>query len=55
MARVDQLSRQPEFYNTALNNCTTNIVALIDGGLPKGQRLGMDWRIVFSGHVDEFG
>ena len=55
MDRVAALSRRPEFYNTALNNCTTNIIALINGGLPKDQRLRMDWRVVFSGHVDEFG
>ena len=54
MDRVAKLSEQPEFYHTVFNNCTSNIVSVIDGGLPKDQQLGMDWRLLFSGHADEF-
>ena len=36
------------------NNCTSNIVRIIDRGLPRGQRLGLSWRLLFSGYADEF-
>ncbi|MDB5396581.1 MAG: hypothetical protein JWM91_4087 [Rhodospirillales bacterium] len=54
MERAEALAKRPEFYNTALNNCTSNIVRIIDGGLPRGQRLGRDWRLLLSGYADEF-
>jgi hypothetical protein len=54
MERAAKLAREPEFYNTVFNNCTSNIVSLIDGGLPRGERLGMSWRLLFSGYADEF-
>lgn len=54
MDRAAKLSRKPEFYNTVFNNCTSNIVSLIDAGLPRGKRLGMNWRLLFSGYADAF-
>ncbi len=54
MDRAGKLSQEPEFYNTVFNNCTSNIVSLIDGGLPRGERLGMSWRLLFSGYADAF-
>jgi hypothetical protein len=50
VARVNQISRQPEFYDTLQNNCTTNIVDLINqlqpGTIPE------DIRILLPGHSD---
>ena len=54
MDRAEALAERPEFYATATNNCTTNIVRIIDGGLPRGQRLGRDWRLLISGYADAF-
>jgi hypothetical protein len=54
MNRAATLAEQPEFYNTLTNNCTSNIVRIIDGGLPRGQRLGASWRLLFSGYADAF-
>jgi hypothetical protein len=54
MDRAEALAERPEFYNTIFNNCTTNIVRIIDGGLPRGQRLGHNWRLLLSGYADEF-
>jgi hypothetical protein len=54
MSRAAALGRQPEFYNTLTNNCTSNIVRIIDRGLPPGQRLGASWRLLFSGYADAF-
>ena len=54
MARATALAERPEFYNTLTNNCTSNIVRIIDRGLPRGQRLGLSWRLLFSGYADAF-
>ena len=49
-ARVNEIARQPEFYDTISNNCTTNIVDLINelrpGAIPK------DIRVLLPGHSD---
>ena len=49
-ARVNEISRQPEFYDTLTNNCTTNIVDLINelrpGAIPQ------DIRVLLPGHSD---
>jgi len=51
VARVNQIARQPEFYDTLSNNCTTNIVALVNqlqpGTIPE------DVRILLPGHSDK--
>jgi len=54
MDRATALAERPEFYNTVTNNCTSNIVRIIDRGLPRRQRLGLSWRLLFSGYADEF-
>jgi hypothetical protein len=54
MDRATALAERPEFYNTLVNNCTSNIVRIIDRGLPKAQRLGLSWRLLFSGYADAF-
>lgn len=50
VARVNQIARQPEFYDTLNNNCTTNIVDLINelkpGAIPQ------DIRVLLPGHSD---
>lgn len=52
VARVNEIARQPEFYNTLRNNCTTNIVDLINelqpGTIPE------DVRVLLPGHSDKF-
>ena len=49
-ARVNEIARQPEFYDTITNNCTTNIVDLINelrpGAIPQ------DIRVLLPGHSD---
>jgi hypothetical protein len=54
MDRATALAERPEFYNTVTNNCTSNIVRIIDRGLPRGKRLGASWRLLFSGYADAF-
>lgn len=54
MDRATALAERPEFYNTLTNNCTSNIVRIIDRGLPRSQRLGLSWRLLFSGYADAF-
>jgi hypothetical protein len=54
MDRATALAERPEFYNTLTNNCTSNIVRIIDRGLPRAQRLGLSWRLLFSGYADAF-
>ncbi|MCA9134844.1 MAG: DUF4105 domain-containing protein, partial [Planctomycetales bacterium] len=50
VARVNEIARQPEFYNLLSNSCTTNIVDLVNdlrpGSIPD------DIRIVLPGHSD---
>ena len=54
MDRATALAERPEFYNTLTNNCTSNIVRIIDRGLPRRDRLGLSWRLLFSGYADAF-
>ncbi len=50
VARVNQIARQPEFYDVVSNNCTTNIVDLVNqlrpGSVPD------DIRVLLPGHSD---
>ncbi len=52
LARVNQISRQPEFYDLVSNNCTTNIVDLVNQIRP-GTLMG-DIRILLPGQSDRF-
>ncbi len=50
MQRVNDLARQPEFYNTLTNNCTTNIRNHINRLTP--DRVPYDYRVLLSGYSD---
>jgi hypothetical protein len=49
--RVNGLAKQPEFYDTITNNCTTNIVAHINRIRPN--RVMTDVRVLLPGYSDE--
>ena len=49
--RINQLHRQPEWYNALTNNCTTNIALSAAKGQGKPARF--DWRILLNGKMDE--
>jgi hypothetical protein len=50
LCRANQLSAQPEFYNTLTNNCTTNIVQHINRIKP--YRVAYDLRVLLPGYSD---
>jgi hypothetical protein len=50
LARVNQLAKKPEFYDTLLNNCTTNIVQHINRIKPN--RIVADVRVLLPGYSD---
>jgi hypothetical protein len=50
MTRVNKLARQPEFYNTLTNNCTTNIVRHVNHLAP--HKVPMDYRVLLPGYSD---
>jgi hypothetical protein len=49
--RVNQIYRQPEFYNTLTNNCTTNIVDHINHLAPG--KIPYDYRVLLPGYSDQ--
>ena len=51
MRRTNQLARQPEFYNTFTNNCTTNIVRHINR--LGTRKLPYNWQVIFPGDFDK--
>ncbi len=51
MGRVNQIAREPEFYDTLTNNCTTNIVSHIERIRPN--RLALDVRMLLPGYSDQ--
>jgi hypothetical protein len=50
MRRVDKLEREPEFYNTIMNNCTTNIRRHINEIAPN--KIPYDQRVLLPGLSD---
>lgn len=54
LTRASRLMREPEFYHTAVNNCTTNIVRHIND-LREGTTgtVPYDWRMIFPARSDE--
>lgn len=50
MRRAQALERRPEFYNTFLNNCTTNILDPVDEIAPG--RIPFGWEVVLPGYSD---
>ena len=51
LQRVNELNRQPEWYNAVTNNCTTNIAVAAAEAQHKEVR--DDWRILLNGKMDE--
>jgi hypothetical protein len=51
MRRVNKLAREPEFYNTLTNNCTTNIRNHINHLWP--DRVPYDYRVLLPGNSDK--
>jgi len=52
LERVNEIARQPEFYDTLTNNCTTNIVRHINRIRPN-RLMAADPRLLLSGYADE--
>ena len=51
LGRVNEIAREPEFYDTITNNCTTNIVRHINRIRPN--RVMADFRMLLPGYSDE--
>ena len=51
LRRVNKLVREPEFYNTLTNNCTTNVRQHINHLAP--DRVPLDYRVVLPGYSDQ--
>ena len=51
LARVNQLAKTPEFYDTLSNNCTTNIVRHVNALSPN--RVPYDARVLLPGYADQ--
>jgi hypothetical protein len=51
LRRSQQLLREPEFYDSLTNSCTTNIVEHVRLLYPG--RIPLDWRVVFPGYAGE--
>lgn len=50
LARANKLQREPEFYDTLRNNCTTNLVQHVNKLRPG--KIPFDWRVILPGHSD---
>lgn len=50
LQRLNSLSREPEFYDSLRNNCTTNLVQHVNTLSPGKIRL--DYRVLLPGHSD---
>jgi len=53
VAEMDKLVNNPEFYNALTHNCITTI-ELHANAIEPGNQFPMDWRIIASGHVDDY-
>ena len=51
LERVNELHRQPEWYNAVTNNCTTNID--VSASQAQDKRTVYDWRVLLNGKMDE--
>ncbi|MEQ8789748.1 MAG: DUF4105 domain-containing protein [Pirellulaceae bacterium] len=51
MRRVNEIHQQPEFYDTLVNNCTTNIVDHINNLAPG--KVPSDYRVLLPGYSDQ--
>jgi hypothetical protein len=50
LQRANKLKREPEFYNTATNNCTTNVVNHINKLWPN--RIAYNVQVILPGYSD---
>jgi hypothetical protein len=50
LTRANQVAKQPEFYDTLLNNCTSNIVRHVNRIKPN--RIVADYRVLLPGYSD---
>lgn len=48
---MNALVRRPQFYNTLLRNCTTEVMRILRAA---GRRVPLDWRILVSGYVPQY-
>ena len=51
LRRADRLRRRPEFYNTLVNTCTTNIVSHLEQVARRD--VPLDLRVMLPGYADE--
>jgi hypothetical protein len=51
LRRANTLAARPEFYNTASNNCTSNLIAHVNAIAPG--RIPTGWRTLLPGYADE--
>lgn len=49
--RIDNLSVQPEFYNTFNNNCTSNI---LHHAAAVSSEIKYNWKVLVSGYADKY-
>jgi hypothetical protein len=49
--RANKLSKEPEFYDTLTNNCTSNIVQHVNRIRPR--RIAVDYRTLLPGYSDQ--
>ena len=52
LKEMNQLVKQPRFYNALTRNCTTTIQIHANASRPDAPP-PLDWRLIMSGHVDE--
>jgi hypothetical protein len=50
ISKVNALNENPEFYNTAITNCTTNIVTHVEA---VERRVPLSWKMLLSGYFPE--
>ncbi len=50
VAKINELHSEPEFYNTATTNCTTNIVTHVKGFR---EDVPLSWKMLLSGYFPE--
>ena len=51
ITRANELQEKPEFYNTIVNTCTTNIVSHINAITPN--KIPLSWKVLLPAYSDE--
>jgi hypothetical protein len=49
--RIAELATAPEFYNTLVNNCTTNVVGRANAA---SGNIALSWMVLLSGYADRY-